>query len=85
MSTVDGNAMAGMFAEAFGVDVTATTITCAACGDAGPFAEASVYDRGPGAVARCRRCAAVLARLVRTPTDAWLDLRGTRSMRMPLS
>jgi hypothetical protein len=27
----------------------------------------------------------VLARLVRTPTDAWLDLRGARSVRIPLA
>jgi hypothetical protein len=84
-STVDGNAMAGLFAEAFGVDVTVAVITCAACGDAGRFAETTVHDRGPGAVARCRCCGAVVARLVRTPTDAWLDLRGARSLRMPLA
>lgn len=85
MTHVDGNALAGMFAEAFGIDVTTATVTCAACGDAGRFAESNVYERGPGAVARCRRCDAVLARLVRTPTDAWLDLRGARSVRLPLA
>ncbi|MFB9305709.1 DUF6510 family protein [Kibdelosporangium philippinense] len=34
---------------------------------------------------RCRKCTSVLARLVRTPTDARLDLRGTQSVRVPLS
>jgi uncharacterized protein DUF6510 len=81
---IDGNGVAGMFAEALGVDITTAVMTCAGCGDTGPFAQARVYDRGPGVVARCAACEAVLVRLVRTPTDAWLDLRGTRSVRLPL-
>jgi Family of unknown function (DUF6510) len=85
MDAVDGNAMAGLFAETFGIDVTTATVTCAACGDAGRFAETKVYEGGPGSVARCRRCEAVLARLVRTPADVWLDLRGARSLRVPLA
>ncbi|HYQ62433.1 DUF6510 family protein [Actinophytocola sp.] len=81
---IDGNGAAGMFAEALGVDITTAVLTCAGCGDSGPFAQAQVYDQGPGVVARCATCEAVLARLVRTPTDAWLDLRGARSVRLPL-
>ena len=81
---VDGNSAAGMFAEALGVDITTAVVTCAGCGNGGPFAESHVYDQGPGVVARCATCEAVLARLVRTPTDAWLDLRGARSVRIPL-
>ncbi|OLF18704.1 hypothetical protein BU204_04920 [Actinophytocola xanthii] len=77
--------MAGLFAEAFGVDVTTATVTCASCGAAGRFADSHVYDRAPGAVARCAGCQAVLARLVRTPTEVWLDLRGARSVRVPLT
>lgn len=81
---IDGNGVAGMFAEALGVDITTAVVTCAGCGHGGPFAQAHVYDQGPGVVARCTTCEAVLARLVRTPTDAWLDLRGARSVRIPL-
>jgi hypothetical protein len=82
---IDGNGAAGMFAEALGIDITTAVVTCAGCGRVGPFAETHVYDQGPGVVARCTGCEAVVARLVRTPTDAWLDLRGARSVRIPLT
>jgi hypothetical protein len=82
---VDGNAAAGPLAEALGIDLTTAVVTCAGCGVSGVFAETRVYDQGPGVVARCRSCEAVLIRLVRTATDAWLDLRGARSVRVPLA
>ena len=81
---IDGNGAAGPFAEALGIDLTTATVTCAGCGAGGRFAESHVYDQGPGLVARCTSCEEVLVRLVRTPTDAWLDLRGARSVRIPL-
>jgi hypothetical protein len=58
--------------------------TCAGCGTDARFAESHVYDQAPGIVARCASCESVIARIVRTPTDAWLDLRGARSVRIPL-
>lgn len=33
---------------------------------------------------RCPGCEDILARLVRTPTDVWLDLRGAWSWRIPI-
>jgi hypothetical protein len=33
-------------------------------------------------VVRCPGCGHLLARLVRTPTDVWLDLRGAQSWRI---
>jgi hypothetical protein len=81
---VDGNAAGGAFAEVLGFDVTNATLTCQACGRAGVFAESHVHHRAPGIVVRCPRCHHVLARLVQTPTDAWLDLRGARSWRIPV-
>lgn len=80
---IDGNGAGGPFGEALGIDATTTVLTCAHCGRACLFAETRVYD-GAGLVARCPGCTSVLARLVRTPTDAWLDLRGARSVRIPL-
>ncbi|MEW2482865.1 DUF6510 family protein [Mycobacterium sp. NPDC049093] len=81
---VDGNAAAGAFAEALGFDATSAMLTCAGCATVSAFAECHVYGRAPGVVVRCPGCGCVLARLVRTPTDAWLDLRGSQSMRIPL-
>lgn len=80
---VDGNAAAGAFAEALGFDVTTATLTCGGCGRADVFAAAHVYQRAPGIVLRCQSCSHVLARLVRTPTDVRLDLRGAESWRIP--
>ena len=80
---VDGNAAAGAFAEALGFDVTTTTLACDGCGRVGTFAETHVYRRAPGIVVRCPGCSHILARLVQTPTDVWLDLRGAQSWRIP--
>jgi hypothetical protein len=81
---VDGNAAGGAFAEVLRFDVTTTTLTCAGCGCVGAFAESHVYNRAPGIVVRCPGCEDVLARLVRTPTDVWLELRGAQSWRIPI-
>jgi hypothetical protein len=56
MIALDGNAIAGDLIEALGIDLAATTCVCASCGTSGFFAEAVVYTRGPGRVARCRTC-----------------------------
>ncbi len=80
---VDGNAAAGAFAEVLGFDVTTARLTCAGCGCVAAFAESHVYHRAPGIVVRCPGCDHVLARLVQTPTDVQLDLRGAQSWRIP--
>ncbi|MFG2310499.1 DUF6510 family protein [Streptomyces sp. NPDC048566] len=80
----DGNALAGPLREIFTVDVTAAVTTCTGCGRSGPVARLRLYGRGPGLVARCPDCAHVVLRLVRGPDAAWLDLRGTVSLRLPL-
>jgi hypothetical protein len=80
----DGNALAGPLQEIFAVDVTVAVGRCAGCGRTGEVAELRVYQRAPGLVARCPGCDSVLLRLVRTPTQAWLDLSGIASLRIPL-
>ena len=81
---VDGNAAGGAFGAVLGFDVTTAMLTCAGCGRVAAFAESHVYDRGPGIVVRCAGCRNVLARLVQTPTDVWLDFRGAHSWRVPI-
>ncbi|MBB5775819.1 DUF6510 family protein [Nonomuraea sp. NPDC051941] len=81
---LDGNALAGPLGEIFAVDVTAATGRCASCGLAGPVASLRVYGPDPGLVARCPGCEEVILRLVRGPGTAWLDLRGTVSLRVNL-
>ncbi|MEV1168029.1 DUF6510 family protein [Nonomuraea sp. NPDC049784] len=81
---LDGNALAGPLGEIFAVDVTAATGRCAGCGLTGPVASLRVYGPEPGLVARCPGCDEVILRLVRGPGTAWLDLRGTVSLRVDL-
>ncbi|HZM75544.1 MAG TPA: DUF6510 family protein [Candidatus Limnocylindrales bacterium] len=84
VSFIDGNALGGPLGEIFAVDVTVATSRCASCGRTDPVAALHVYDKAPGLVARCPGCDAVVMRLVRTPTGAWLDLRGCVTLRIPL-
>jgi hypothetical protein len=81
----DGNALAGPLREIFAVDMTAAIGRCVGCGRTGPVATLRVYRHAPGLVARCPGCDQVMLRLVRGPGDAWLDLRGTVSLRIPLT
>jgi DNA-directed RNA polymerase subunit RPC12/RpoP len=60
MDAVDGNAVAGHLHEHFGADMTAARGACAHCGTRAMIAELAVYDRAPGAVARCRSCGSVV-------------------------
>jgi hypothetical protein len=76
MIALDGNAIAGDLIEALGVDFAALTCTCASCGATGFFAEAVVYTRGPGRVARCRVCGEVLVVLVTIRGITCVDLCG---------
>jgi hypothetical protein len=80
----DGNALAGPLAEIFAVDVTTAEGRCTGCGATGPLARLRVYGHAPGLIARCPECGQVVLRLVRGPADAWLDLRGTVSLRIAL-
>jgi hypothetical protein len=83
MIALDGNAIAGDLLEVFGVDLTAVTCACASCGMAGFFAEAVVYMRGPGRVARCRGCGELLFVLVTIRDITCVDLRGIAGFDVP--
>jgi hypothetical protein len=80
----DGNALGGPLREIFAVDMTAATGRCVACGRTGPVATMRVYRHAPGLVARCPGCDEVMLRFLRAPNAAWLDLRGTVSLQIPL-
>jgi Family of unknown function (DUF6510) len=76
MESVDGNALAGVFAEVFGGDMTTARGRCESCGRMGPVGEAVVYAQAPGMVARCPGCEAVLMTVVRADDRAYLSLKG---------
>jgi hypothetical protein len=82
---VDGNMLAGVLREVFAVDVTAAKGRCAACGRTSAVAEARVYHRSAGLVARCTGCDSVLLRLVRAPERVFLDLHGLTLLEFALA
>src|SRR3954451_7073589 len=73
---LDGNAAAGELSNIFAMDVTAAEGQCAHCGATKRFAEAHLYTRCPGLVARCADCQHVLFRLVNARQRVFLDVRG---------
>jgi hypothetical protein len=79
--SVDGNAAASAFEEIFRIDLTTAVVTCAGCQASAPFAGQRAFLGGPGAVLRCPGCDHLLARLVQTPTEVWLEMSGSASWR----
>ncbi|WP_405066237.1 DUF6510 family protein [Kribbella sp. NBC_01510] len=82
---LDGNAAAGALSQVFAMDVTSAITRCDGCGQTAVFAESRLYVDAPGLVARCSGCDAVLLRVVSTPNDTYLDLRGLTYLRVPNS
>jgi hypothetical protein len=82
---LDGNAAAGELSEVFGVDITTAAGQCAECGATKCLAEAHLYMRGPGLVARCPACQHVLLRLVSVREHMFLDVRGITYLRFDAS
>jgi hypothetical protein len=56
MDGFDGNAIAGLLVEVFGVEMTAAIATCGTCTSTFRVAELAVFLAAPGTVARCPRC-----------------------------
>ena len=79
-SALDGNAIGGQLIEAFGVELTAAATVCGNCGATARVAETVVFLRGPGTVARCRGCGAVLMVLVGVRGVTCVDLRGLAAL-----
>jgi uncharacterized protein DUF6510 len=74
--TVDGNAVAGVLAAAFGAEMTAAPGRCAHCHTVSLMGSMRVYMRGPGIVIRCPACAEVVVRIVQTDRATMVDARG---------
>jgi hypothetical protein len=80
MYALDGNAMAGLLQEVFGVEMTTAVGTCGTCGATGQVAETVVYLQAPGAVVRCPVCTSVLMVVVRRLEVNCVDLRGLAAL-----
>lgn len=80
MTHLDGNALAGTFADILGIDLTDASGRCAGCRHCAALAKAHAYMTGMGAVARCEQCNGILAIVVRTPTDVLINFSGLAYM-----
>ena len=78
----DGNAIAGLLAEIFAADVTATPRTCQSCGTTREIGAHRAYF-GAGIVLRCAGCGDVAARIVSLPEGHVVELRGSWVLRLP--
>jgi hypothetical protein len=79
---LDGNAIAGLLVDVFGVELTTATGECASCGARAPLAETAVYLRAPGTVVRCRTCHSALMVLVSIRGTTCVDQRGLAGLEL---
>jgi phage FluMu protein Com len=84
-AVLDGNAVAGVLAMAFGVEMTAVPGQCAHCHKVNLVAELRAYTRAPGVVLRCPTCSSVVLRVVETPTATLVDASGIAWLRFDRS
>lgn len=82
MTTMDGNAVAGMLQTAFGQDMTAVLGSCAGCGAARTLGQARVY-RGAGTVLRCPNCEGVLMVIIENGGVLGIDVHGLAGLTDP--
>jgi hypothetical protein len=81
-SWLDGNGVAGLLAEVFGVELSAVVRECGNCGTAAPVGAHRAY-LGAGVVLRCPGCADVAIRIARLPDRDVVQVRGSWSVELP--
>jgi len=74
---LDGNAVAGLLAAAFGNDMTGVAGRCQHCGTVNLVGAMRAWTRGPGIVLRCPACMGVVVRIVETPRGTRIDVQVT--------
>lgn len=83
MNHLDGNALAGAFADTLGIDITVATGRCASCQRVFELASAPSYITAMGKVMRCRHCDSVLAILVSNRQGTLVNLSGLSYLTVP--
>ena len=79
---LDGNAVAGLLYEVFGIEMTTSASECATCGRTGELGSLHAFTHAPGVVLRCPTCHAVMLRVARTPRGTYVDARGLVYVRL---
>ena len=80
---LDGNAIAGLLADAVGVEMTRAPRRCRSCGHVSALGAHRLY-RGAGLVLRCPVCADVAARIATLPGRHVVLLEGTWRLELPV-
>jgi hypothetical protein len=80
MDALDGNAIAGLLYDVFGIELTTAAGVCAHCGNQAQVAELVVYKRAPGTVVRCPVCTGLLIVLVEVREVTCVDLSGLAAL-----
>jgi hypothetical protein len=81
---LDGNAIAGLLQELFGVELTGMPRGCQSCGAAHPVGAHRLY-RGAGLILRCPTCGAVALSVATLSDRHLLHLEGTWRFEFPES
>jgi hypothetical protein len=76
MDTLDGNALAGLFAEVFSAEMTNVVIICRSCGTSAAIGETVVYPNPMGAIVRCRNCEQLLIAITQVRGVSCVDMLG---------
>ncbi len=79
---LDGNAAAGVLADIFGVEMTASWTTCAVCTAHNAVGRLVVYMHGMGVVLRCPNCGNVQIKIGTVAQSYRIDLRGVRTLEL---
>jgi hypothetical protein len=79
---LDGNAAGGLLNEIFPFEMTTAETTCAGCSTTKLIGELMLYGHRMGAVLRCANCDTALIRTTHIRGSYWLDLSGTRCLRI---
>ena len=82
MSHLDGNALAGLFADTLGIEITAAIGRCGSCHRTFELARAHAFVTAMGAVLRCANCQGMLAVIVQKPHEVIVNLSGLAHIAM---
>jgi Family of unknown function (DUF6510) len=81
---LDGNAIAGLLAEAFGSDMTTAERDCPACGDHSALGAHRAYI-GAGVVMRCPGCDRLTVRIATLRDRHIVHVTGSLTLEVPRS
>lgn len=79
---LDGNAVAGVLQEIFGLEMTTNPAECGNCGKVSQLGGLLAFTQAPGAVLRCPACGEVMLTIVETPDSIYLDARGAAYLKL---